>query len=70
MVQANNHYEQEAAFNKFIRMEICSYLGIKDALKMKTLSMKEMHNYENSTIARDKRVFRLDYSILRNLVLF
>ena len=66
MVLANNHYEQEAAFNKFIRMTICSYLPIKDALKMKALSTKEMLNYENSAIARDKRVLRLDFSLSRN----
>ena len=59
MVQANIHYEQEAAFNKYIRMTICSYLNIKDALKMKNLSSKERLNFENSVIARDERVLKI-----------
>ena len=58
MVQA-----QGAAFNKYIRMMICSYLEIKDALKMKNLSSKERLNFTNSAIARDKRILKLDESI-------
>ena len=60
MISANVDH----SFSKHIRMNIASYLSIKDALKMTLLSSKESRNFANSALARGNRKLKLSFTVL------